>query len=358
MAFEGSLLYRRVYDVANYRLRLVAGGRFAHRCRPTWISFLLTERCNARCVHCDIWKNRGREDSPSTAQWKQALTDLRGWIGPAHVCLTGGEALLVRDTPEILRHGSDAGHLMELLTHGYWGDQSRIEAAVMARPWRVTFSLDGVGSVHSEVRGRAGFFDRTRESIDTVMTMRKRLGVPRSILLKTVVMRQNLGELTNVARFAAEHDLEVLYQPIVQNYNTPDDAEWFTRSANWPDDPQQAVAVVEELLDLKRRGLPIVNTIQQLEVMIPYFRDPSAWGIATRAHTAHERRFHCSALELIQVQSNGDVRVCASAPPVGNIKEKSLPEIWRSRPAWWQSGCCLERRLTEEERTRLADQVR
>ncbi len=355
MPFQGRLLYRRAYDAVNYRLRSAAGGRLAHLCRPTWISFLLTERCNARCVHCDIWKNRGREDAPSVGQWKQALTDLRGWIGPAHICVTGGEALLVKETPEILAHGSDIGHMMELLTHGFWGDQSRIEAAVRARPWRVTFSLDGIGDVHSQVRGREGFFDRTRQSIETVTQLRDRLGVPPSILLKTVVMRHNLSDLTNVARFAAEHDLEVLYQPIEQNYNTPDDAEWYLHSDNWPDDPDAAVAAVGELLELKRKGYPIANTVEQLEVMVPYFRDPAAWTVATRAHAAHERRFHCSALELIQVQSNGDVRVCATAPPIGNIKERSLPDIWRARPRWWQSGCCTERRLTDEERARLAE---
>ena len=35
------------------------GGRWADRCRPTDIGFLMTNLCNAKCVHCDIW--RGEE---------------------------------------------------------------------------------------------------------------------------------------------------------------------------------------------------------------------------------------------------------------------------------------------------------
>src|ERR1041384_3837293 len=73
-------IYRRVHEKINYRLRTFANGSFAAHCRPTSALFLLTELCNARCVHCDIWKNRGKEDSPSVEQWKQVLTDLRGWL--------------------------------------------------------------------------------------------------------------------------------------------------------------------------------------------------------------------------------------------------------------------------------------
>src|SRR5262245_66408831 len=86
--------YKRVYEATNYRLRTLAGGRLAHHCRPTWVVALLSERCNARCVHCDIWKNRGKEDSPTFEQWKGVLTDVRRWLGPIQTTLTGGEAML------------------------------------------------------------------------------------------------------------------------------------------------------------------------------------------------------------------------------------------------------------------------
>ena len=56
--------YARIHEAINYRLRTfaeVAGLPTAGR--PS-IAILLTERCNARCVHCDIWKNRGKEVDP------------------------------------------------------------------------------------------------------------------------------------------------------------------------------------------------------------------------------------------------------------------------------------------------------
>ena len=40
--------------------------------------------------------------------------------------------------------------------------------------------------------------------------------------------------------------------------------------------------------------------------------------------------------------------------PVGNIKEAPIRQIWADRPRYWEAGCCLERRLSEAERTHLA----
>jgi molybdenum cofactor biosynthesis enzyme MoaA len=289
-------IYKRLYDAWNNRLRTAAGGRWARYCRPTWISFLLTERCNARCVHCDIWRNRGREtDSPTLDQWKVALAELRDWLGPVHVCLTGGEALLRPFTIDLVRYGSELGLFVEVLTHGFWEDQGKIEQLALARPWRVTLSLDGFGATHDRIRGRAGFFDKTARTIETLSGMRRECGLPFAIQLKTVIMSHNLNDACELARYATERGLEIFYQPIEQNYNTPEDPQWFRHSENWPTDPEAATAVVERLIEMKRQGFAIANSTAQLAVMIPYFREPDAWRVITQSHGAHERRASCSS---------------------------------------------------------------
>jgi MoaA/NifB/PqqE/SkfB family radical SAM enzyme len=332
--------YRRAYESYQFRLRSFAGGRFAAKCRPTWISFLLTERCNARCVHCDIWRNRGKEDSPTVDQWKSALHDLRSWLGPAHVCLTGGEALLRPFTVELVEYGSKIGLFIELLTHGFWKDQGRIEAAARARPWRMTLSLDGLGATHDGVRGREGFFERTNATIDTLKRLRREEGLDYSIRLKTVVMSHNLDDLGRLARFASTDGVDILYQAVVQNYgeNEPDQ-QWFERTDNWPRDPARVEGALRELIDMKRDGYHIANTAHHLEEMTAYFNDPVG-------QRAHDWGPHCAALGLLQVHANGDVRVCSRSAPVGNIKETRPRHIWVSRPRLWESGCCREDELS------------
>lgn len=110
--------------------------------------------------------------------------------------------------------------------------------------------------------------------------MRRAKSLDYTIRLKTVIMRQNLDDITNVARFTKHNGLEVFYQPIEQNYNTAEDSRWFEHSETWPGDTRKAIAAVKELCELKREGFPIVNTLEQLEVMIPYFADPKQSRVA------------------------------------------------------------------------------
>jgi len=336
---------RRLHEGISYRLRTFAGGRLSSHCRPTSIVLLLTERCNARCIHCDIWKNRGSEERPSLSQWQELLADLRTWLGPVKVTLSGGEALLNRDTIELLSFGSSLGLFMELLTHGFWEDQSKIERLALARPSRVTISLDGIGETHDQVRGRVGFAKKTARTIQTLKRVGKERGLGLGIRLKTVIMRQNLDDICQVARFAQQEGLEVFYQPIEQNYNTAEDPRWFAHGETWPSDTEKVVRVVKELRELKRQGLPIANSPTQLDAMIPYFVNPAESRVAIQSHSAHERRQVCSALTMLQFQANGEVVICNAQPAIGSIRTAPIREIWQNRPRWWEDGCCLERRL-------------
>lgn len=350
MSRQLATAYARVYEAVNYRLRTLNRGRWAEHCRPTTIVILLTERCNARCLHCDIWKNRGKESAPSADQWKTTMGDLKRWLGPVHLSFSGGEALLMPFAADVVSHASSLGLLVEHLTHGFWLDQSRIEKMAMGNPWRVTISCDGIGATHDKIRGREHFFDAVETTIQTLLRLRRDHRLSYTIRLKTVIMEHNLHDVGAIARYAQAHGLEVFYQPVEQNYNTPEDLRWFEHSDNWPTDRERAIAAVRELIELKRQGLPIANSEHQLEVMIPYFRDPERLLILTQHHSAHDKPL-CSAMTTLQIQSNGEVKSCWCMDPIGNIMERPIRQIWESRPRWWESGCCLGRRMSELEKT-------
>lgn len=313
--------------------------------RPTFIALLLTRRCNARCVHCDIWKNTGPEKRLVLDQWKTLLGDLRRWLGPVDVLLTGGEALMLPEASDVAFWAASLGLRVEFLTNGYWKDQGRIKRLAAAGAWRVTVSLDAAGGVHSAIRGREDFWETVAGSIETLLAARRR-GPSFGVLLKTVVMQQNLDEAAGVARYAKSKGVEVLYQPVEQNYNTPDDPRWFEYAPTWPDDAEEAVAVIEELASLKAAGYPILNRLADFEAMKRYFRDPASIGAEVQAHVAHERRPTCCAISNLEIRPNGDVLTCAKMPPVGNVLSEPIRVIWAKRPRWWEKGCCMTRQPT------------
>jgi MoaA/NifB/PqqE/SkfB family radical SAM enzyme len=303
----------------------------------------LTKRCNARCLHCDLWQETGPEPGLGPEEWRGLLNDLRSWLGPVHVVLTGGEALLKPFTPELLAYGVSRGLFMELLTNGYRNDPELLQRVAMADPGRITLSVDGIGAAHDVVRGRTDFWAHTAAAVDTLCRLRREKRLGYAIMLKTVIMRQNLDQVAEVARFARRAGVEVLYQPVEQNYGTKEDARWFEHAPTWPVDSEAAVRTVAELLILKQEGYPILNSQAQLEVMIPYFRNPAASQETVRAHTSHEERPLCAAVGMLQVEPNGDVTICSRRPPVGNVGERPVREIWKARPRWWQGeGCGIE----------------
>jgi MoaA/NifB/PqqE/SkfB family radical SAM enzyme len=112
------------------------------------------------------------------------------------------------------------------------------------------------------------------------------------------------------------------------------------------------VAVVERLIAMKREGYPIANDFHELEVMIPYFRDPDSMRVITKAHLAHDKPI-CAGTTMLQIQANGDVRICSATGPVGNIRKESIRRIWAGRPHYWVSGCCMLRRMSQAERENL-----
>ncbi len=339
-------IYNRGYDALNYRLQLFAGGRFASYCRPTSIAFLLTDKCNARCVHCDIWKNTGPDDNPTVDQLRTCVRDLRQWLGPITVTFTGGEALMKPYTIELLDYATKLGLRTELLTNGFWADQAKIERVAMANPWRITISFDGFGKIHDKIRGRDDFYAKTSTTIRTLCDVRRRNNLTFTILLKTVIMEHNLQDLSAIAKFAAANGLVVRYQPIEQNYNTGDDAEWFLHSQNWPIDIPRAKAAVSEVVALKKQGLPIDNSIDDLQTIIRYFDDPAGLRLAVQSHLPPDQPALCSATMQLQINANGDVSICTRRSAVGSIKSLPIREIWRNRPAYWKN-CCIHGETTK-----------
>ena len=350
-----ALLYKRVYDRVNHSFGPPPADASPSLCRPTWISLLLTERCNSRCVHCDIWKNRGKEASSrrrsSGKPYSRETPSLARTGARLHHRAARPSSCRTRSTS--CATASALGLLMEVLTHGYWNDQTRIEELARANPWRITISIDGTRRGSLEDPWPKGLRRRTFGSDrDPAPPDREREGLSYSILLKTVVMRAQPRRARPIARFAASRGVEVFYQPIEQNYNTPRGPALVRRTARTGRTTRSGRCAAVH-------GAPRAEAIaasrsrtarQQLEVMIPYFRDPAALRVATQSHTAHDRSLAAPRCRCSRSRRTATSRSALRRSPSATSRRRPLRQIWAQRPRWWVSGCCLEHRLTAEER--------
>ena len=183
------------------QLPLAFGGRWARGLPLSsgGVMLLLTERCNSRCVHCDIWKNRGKEDSSHAGAVGGALADSAAGSDRStsdHRGRGAPRALHARRRAPRVR----LGLLMEDLTHGYWNDQTRIEGLARANPGGSRFP--STGSARSTRGSADGSILRGNvDSIQTLLRLRES-EAGYSVLLKTVIMRHNLPRSAPIARFA------------------------------------------------------------------------------------------------------------------------------------------------------------
>ncbi len=133
--------------------------RSASQRRPV-VVWNLTRRCNLKCVHCySESENCAYPGELNLAEGKSLLDDLKAFGVPA-VLFSGGEPMMHPHFFEYCEHAADIGLRVTISTNG-----TRVTPANARRLKKlgvayVGISLDGIGRVHDEFRGKSGTFDK------------------------------------------------------------------------------------------------------------------------------------------------------------------------------------------------------
>lgn len=337
-------LRTELYERWHWRLQALALRTGLNLAKPTFVSLKLTMQCNARCLHCDIYRpEHTPPDELTAAEWATVLTRLRRWLGPgAPLTVTGGEIFLRRDAFAILEQASALGFAIHMLTNGWLVDEERARRIMGLRPRIVQVSLDGANpDVHDFLRGLPGFGRRTEAALERLVAARRESRVPSRLVVSAVIFRQNLGELAPLVRKIKALGVdEIKFQPVEQTYMEPDDPRWIERSPLWVTDPAASDRALDELIALKRAGWPIQNSVEYLEFIKFYFRDPARAYEKGRSHDQHFRSRECrTAVSDFDMSSNGDVRLCYKMDPIGNVREEDPAVIWNRRRRCWTMPC-------------------
>jgi MoaA/NifB/PqqE/SkfB family radical SAM enzyme len=122
-------------------------------------------------------------------------------------------------------------------------------------PWtqRLLLSLEAVGEEHDRIRGTPGLFGKLVSGLDEFCR-----SSPGEVTLWSNLTRENLDQIEEIARFAAEREIFVEFFPAA-------------RYAGYNDKIILAPAEREEafrrVMELKRRGYPVHNTWYALRLM-------------------------------------------------------------------------------------------
>ena len=153
---------------------------------PTTINLLVNDICNSRCEMCNIWQQK-RDEELSPKQLTGILDDPL-YRKVEYVGVSGGEPTLRKDLPELFTVICESLSTLKgvgIITNAIRDKDviDRIEASAgqcrrHGKDFNVMVSLDGVGPVHDQVRGREGNF---ASAIRVIHDVQDRLRLPLSV---------------------------------------------------------------------------------------------------------------------------------------------------------------------------------
>ena len=147
------------------------------RCLPMLSSACLavTNKCNGRCIMCDIWKTY--RDNPGLLKEELSLSEIRDFFSDKEsfkrldfVYLSGGEPFLRADLPDIVSciHECKPTCTVYIATNGFLTDRivDAIREILAFHPrLQIGVSLDGINEMHDKIRGVKGAFKKTRKTL-------------------------------------------------------------------------------------------------------------------------------------------------------------------------------------------------
>lgn len=305
-----------------------AAGAEQHRIRSLPVLVLFPHnRCNCRCVMCDIWRIRQvREITPADLERQlQSLRDLQvRWV-----VLSGGEPQLHSDLAALCRLLRREGVRITLLTAGLLlRPQAELVASMVDD---VIVSLDGPPAVHEYIRQRPRAFERLAQGIAAV----RRLQPQMPISARCTVQRSNhlhLCATVNTARALQLNSISFLAADV--------SSAAFNRPAGWSAEHTATVALsisevdeleqeIERLLQKHAADIGkgfIAESPQKLKRIVMHFR--AQLGQAEAVAPV------CNAPWVSAVvEADGTVRPCFFHQALGNISAGTLQEILNSEAA-------------------------
>lgn len=277
---------------------------------PTSAFLSVTMLCNSRCIHCDIWKNKGMDFLPVEV-YKKLPASLE------MVDITGGEPFLRNDLPEIVATVRKACPNARILitTNGFLTQkiQKYADEIIRADP-DIAFrlSLDGWGDTHEKVRGIPHAFDKVMATIQVLKTA----GV-KDIGLTFTLMKINQHELRTVYAYCKTHGLSFSLNVV---HDSP-------------------IYFGTKKTSLRPKSENVKKDFEYLFKEQIKSANPKDWGKAWFNRYSYEYMLHhtrplrCGAGEnFFYMDPFANVFMCHLKNwPIGNLRKQSFENIWYSK---------------------------
>lgn len=172
--------------------------------KPILLHYFITNRCNAACMFCDIWKKTPKTDARFDEVMRN-LTEARK-AGCSFVDFTGGEPLLHDDLPLFLEGAKAAGFITSVTTNCISFRERATELGGLID--LLHFSIDADNEkLHNDIRGADSF----RSVIQSIQPALQNHLVPDLLFTYTDM---NIRAFEGVYSLARQHRLVLILDPM------------------------------------------------------------------------------------------------------------------------------------------------
>lgn len=181
---------------------------------PTHINFPVTDNCNSKCQMCNVWKEKSYDEL--TPDQIESIFSNNLFKNVLHVGLSGGEPTLRKDLIDIVNRiikTTPTLVSLSITTHGFHPKKWEKTAPFIKEltslngiDFRLNVSVDGIGSLHEEVRRIKGGWEKVRSTLAII----KGHNIP--LQLQCTVSRHNVFGINEVLNFAKKEGIDVVFR--------------------------------------------------------------------------------------------------------------------------------------------------
>jgi Fe-coproporphyrin III synthase len=312
-------------------LRYGRGGPALAGARRPVVVWNCTRRCNLACRHCYSDSDSARHAQMTGDEAVGMIRDIADFGCPA-LLLSGGEPLLRPDALELIGEARRAGLAVTLSTNGTLVSARRARRLADLGVRYVGISIDGIGSVHDDFRGRRGAFARALAGLRALRAEGVRVGMrvtlsPHAIAALPELLA--LAEREEVGRVCFYHLVPAGRGATQAPAVAPSEARGaveriFAQAARWvAEDRDVEVLTVDNYAD----GPALALWLRRSD---PVRADEAEGALRWNGGAAN-----AAGVGLAAVDWNGWVRPDQfwPGPPVGNVRRRPLSSIWSDPPA-------------------------
>jgi radical SAM protein with 4Fe4S-binding SPASM domain len=288
-----------------------------------FIQWHLTERCNLRCRHCyqerrnvkEMTANEVKREIDGATQMFQAWEEEHGIRVSPSIHFTGGEPFLYKGLWDVIAYSKAKGYGVAVMTNGSLITKDRAKRASSLGISDIQVSLEGPPELHALIRGR-GSFTAAAKGVEHLVAEGNRVSA--NVTLSRL-NADKIEETVEVARAMGFYGIG--FSRIVPCGSGKALLDSLLT-------PQELKSAYQKVASLNSPSFEAVSG-DPLAGMLLETKPPVGCNLSLSG---------CSAgFSGVTIVSDGSVMPCRRIGLIaGNLKKKSLREIWASSRLLWK----------------------